>query len=175
MKTDRLNLRLIDRSDYEDICEYGCDEETGQFMIHWPKSKEEIASFIEACVTAVNSEKPTWYEYVMQLNDDNKVIGNITLHVNDKEAEIGWISNKKYWNYGYMSEAVHAVIQHVFQYLGIETIYATCTDRNVASFKVMEKCNMTRIRTECNHRAVKQGVEVTYHKLTYCIHKTDKN
>lgn len=174
MITERLLVRLIEKSDYEDICEYGCDEETGQFMIHWPKTKEQVATFIEDCVRAINSDHPTWYEFVMQLQDSRKVIGNITLQVKNQEAEIGWISNKNYWNHGYMSEAVSAVIQYAFQNLGIQTIIATCTDLNVASYKVMEKCNMTKNMTEYNHRAVRQGVEVTYNKLTYCINNSQE-
>jgi ribosomal-protein-alanine N-acetyltransferase len=174
MITDRLLIRLIERSDFEDICEYGCDEETGQFMIHWPKTKEQVAIFIEDCMTAIHSEKPTWYEYVIQLIENNKVIGNVSLIVENREAEIGWISNKRYWNHGYMSEAVSSIIQHAFQNLGIETIFATCTDLNKASFKVMEKCKMTKISTEYNHKAVRQGIEVTYNKLTYCIQKVQE-
>jgi len=75
------------------------------------------------------------------------------------ETEIGWISNKKYWNNGYMSEAVNAVNN-----LSICKIVATCTDKNIVSHRVMEKCNMKRLSLEKNHKAMRNKIEVTYDK-----------
>ena len=88
------------------------------------------------------------------------------------ETEIGWISNKKYWNNGYMSEAVNAVINNAFSNLSIVRIVATCTDINVGSYRVMEKCNMKRLSLEKDHKAMRKKIEVTYDKLTYVIDKS---
>lgn len=66
-------------------------------------------------------ESPTWYEFVIRLRATSKVIGNISLIIKNSEAEIGWISNKKYWNKSYMSEAVSAVINNaLIIYLYVE-------------------------------------------------------
>jgi ribosomal-protein-alanine N-acetyltransferase len=172
IKTERLIIRLIKEIDYEDICEYGCDEETGQYMIYWPKSKEEIRTFINDCMVSMSLESPTWYEFVIRLNKTSKVIGNISLIINDLEAEIGWISNKKYWNNGYMSEAVNAIINYTFNDSAINKIIATCIDKNIGSIRVMEKSNMKRLKLEKNYKAMRNGIEVTYDKLTYVIDKS---
>lgn len=171
LNTERLILRPIEVTDYNDICEYGCDEETGRYMLHWPKTEDHIVLFIERCIEIMKSDNITRYEYVMQLKENSKVIGNITLEARDSVAEIGWISNKNYWNNGYMSEAVKEIIKYAFNNLGINTIMATCNDKNIASYKVMEKCYMVRIKTELNHKAYKQGVEITFNRLIYCIEK----
>jgi ribosomal-protein-alanine N-acetyltransferase len=131
IKTERLTISLIKEIDYEDIFEYGCDEETGQYMIYWPKTKEGISMFINDCIFSMSLENPTGYEFVIRLNKTSKVIGNISLIINHLEAEIGWISNKKYWNNGYMSEAVNAIINYTFNDLAIYIIIATCTDKNI--------------------------------------------
>ncbi len=171
METEKLIIRPIEIYDFDDICEYGCDEETGKYMIYWPKTKEEIYEFINKCVDTMNSEKAECYEYVMQLKGRTKVIGNISLVIKDTETEIGWISNKEYWNNGYMSEAVNALIDYAFSTFNINKIIATCTEKNIASYKVMEKCNMKRILFESNHKSMKNGFEIIYNKLTYCIEK----
>ena len=171
IETERLTISPIKEIDYEDICEYGSDEETGQYMIYWPKTKEEIRAFINDCISSMSLESPTWYEFVLRLNKTSKVIGNISLIIKDSEAEIGWISNKKYWNNGYMSEAVKAIINYAFNNLYICKIVATCTDKNVGSFRVMEKCNMKMSNVEKNHKAMRKEIEVTYNKLTYVINK----
>ncbi|WP_160686930.1 GNAT family N-acetyltransferase [Clostridium sp. C2-6-12] len=171
INTERLVINPIKENDYEDICEYGCDEEVGQYMIYWPKTKQEIREFISTCTFSMSSENPMWYEFAMRLKENSKVIGNIGMIIKDSEAEIGWISNKKYWNKGYMSEAVNAVIDGAFNKLSIDRIVATCTDKNIGSYKVMEKCNMARVSFEKDHKAMRKGIEVTYDKLTYAIDK----
>ena len=172
IETERLTLSPIKEIDYEDICEYGCDEETGEYMIYWPKTKEEIRAFINDCISSMSLESPTWYEFVIRLNKTSKVIGNISLIIKDSEAEIGWISNKKYWNNGYMSEAVNAVINNAFNNLSICKIVATCTDKNIGSYRVMEKCIMKRLSLEKNHKAMRKKIEVIYDKSTYVIDKS---
>jgi ribosomal-protein-alanine N-acetyltransferase len=144
METQRLILRPIELNDIEYVCEYGCDEETGKYMTYWPKTKEQIYDFINDCVTSMKSDKPVWYEYVIVRKENTKVIGNISLEIKNNEAEIGWISNKNYWNNGYMSEAVNAIINFAFSSLNISKIIATSKDMNIASSKVMEKCNMRK-------------------------------
>lgn len=171
INTERLIISPVTEKDFEDICEYGCDEEVGQYMIYWPKTEEEIREFISNCTFSMSSENPMWYEFAIRLKANSKVIGNISLIIKDSEAEIGWISNKKYWNNGYMSEAVNEVINNVFNNLHIDRIVATCTDKNIGSYRVMEKCNMTRLGLEKNNKAIRKGIEVTYDKLIYAIDK----
>jgi ribosomal-protein-alanine N-acetyltransferase len=140
-------------------------------MLHWPKSREQVEKYIDNCISKMISDELTWYEFVIQLKDERKVIGNITLEVRELVAEIGWISNKEYWNNGYMSEAVNAIIEHAFSNLGIERIFATCNEKNVASYKVMEKCNMVKIKTENDHKSYRHGIPVIFDRLIYCIER----
>lgn len=169
--TDRLIIRPIKDQDYYDICEYGCDEDTGKYMIYWPKSKENIKRFIEECIASMNSNTVTWYEFVIKLKENNKVIGNISLDIKGEFSEIGWISNKAYWNNGYMTEAINEIIKYAFHKLNITKIISTCTNKNQASYRVMEKCGMGKIKEEKNYKSVKHGAEVKYDKLTYCIER----
>lgn len=71
-----------------------------------------------------------------------------------------------------MSEAVNAIINNAFNNLFICRIVATCTDKNIGSYKVMEKCNMNRLSLEKNYKAMRKGIEVSYDKLTYAIDKS---
>ena len=168
IETERLIIRPVKMADYDDICEYGCDEDTGKYMMYWPKTQEQIYKFIHDCIAVMSMDAKIWNEYAIQLKDESKVIGNITLEVKETAAEIGWISNKKYWNCGYMSEAVHAVIEYAFSHFNVDYIFATCNDKNVASYRVMEKCNMIKIKTENSIRTNKNGSEMVYNRLVYC-------
>lgn len=49
--------------------EYDCgDEEIGQYMIYWSKTKAGISRFINDCIFSLSLENSTWYEFVIRLN-----------------------------------------------------------------------------------------------------------
>lgn len=160
--------------DYNDLCAYGCDEETGQYMMYWPKTEKEIARFLEISTNAMKEKKPNWYELAMELKGQTKMIGNITLIIKKEYIEIGWISHKDYWNKGYMTEAVKAVLDYAFKVLEPSQIIATCTAKNIGSYRVMEKCGMQRIKEEPNTVCLIRGEKVVYDKLTYAIMPLNK-
>lgn len=167
--TKRLHIRPITTMDYNDLCDYGCDEETGKYMMYWPKTKEEIIHFLETSTKAMNAEKPNWYEFAVELKAETKMIGNITLIIKKEYIEIGWISNKNYWNKGYMTEAVREILDYAFRVLEPSQIIATCTAKNIGSYRVMEKCGMQRIKEEPHQVCLIRGQQVVYDKLTYAI------
>ena len=172
METKRLILRPITREDFHDVCTYGCDEETGRYMIHWPKTPEGVGKFLAECEDAAESANSYWFEFAMVLKETDRVIGNITLSRNGSASdlwEIGWILHKQHWGKGLMTEAAKEVIRHAFHRLGISEIVATCNEKNIGSSRVMEKCGMIRVLTEPGSKAVKDGEEVSFTRLTYRI------
>lgn len=70
-------------------------------------------------------------------NKSNKVIGNIELKVKDNQAEISYVLNDKFWNKGYCTEAVRAVIEWAFNSFPIEKIVADCIKENTASSHIL--------------------------------------
>lgn len=57
IETERLIISPLKEMDYEDICDYCCDEETGEYMIHWPKTKEDIRKFIMRRLSLEKNQK----------------------------------------------------------------------------------------------------------------------
>lgn len=61
----------------------------------------------------------------------------------DPEVEVGWHLAKACWGMGYGTEIGRALVEHGFQGIGLERIYAVAYPENVASVHIMEKLNMT--------------------------------
>jgi len=85
------------------------------------------------------------YIFAIVLKENNEVIGNI-LQCNNpnivmNNVELGYAIGKKYWNKGYMSEALKVMIDFMFKN-GVHKIYCCHFLENKASGRVMEKCNM---------------------------------
>jgi len=58
-----------------------------------------------------------------------KVIGSCSINFTvpaDKEAMTGYVLNRNYWNQGYVTEALRAVVAFGFEQLGLHRIIASC-------------------------------------------------
>lgn len=60
--------------------------------------------------------------------------------------QIGWSIAESHWRKGYAMEAARAVIELAFTRHGLDLLYAQTSDANVASWQMMEKFGMERMR-----------------------------
>ena len=68
------------------------------------------------------------------------VIGNIGAFLNGDVAELGYVLGRAWWNKGYMSEALAAMVEHLFTHTPVQSIAAWYEWANPASGAVMKKC-----------------------------------
>ncbi|MFW6287616.1 MAG: GNAT family N-acetyltransferase [bacterium] len=139
LESDRLRLRPFNSDDAYDVFEYARDEIVTKYL-QWPphenfKQTEKILkdSFID---------KDSVYAIV--LKSENKCIGCIELRLIEKhdKANFGYVLNRKYWNNGYMTEALDLILDLAFRNLKLNRVEATYYVGNDGSGRVMEKCGM---------------------------------
>lgn len=143
LKTERLVIRPFRESDYKDLHEYLSLEEIYQFEPGDPISLKEARK-----ITRERTGKVNWWAAILNNDKKEKLIGHISLFQVEPDIfrtwEIGYIFNPTYHNHGYATEAVGAVIKYGFEKLNAHRIIAHCSPENVPSWKVLEKCGMTR-------------------------------
>lgn len=85
--------------------------------------------------------------FAIRLKDTERLIG-IILFFDEKDGacEIGYGIGSRYWNRGYVTEAVKAFLEYLRREEGIHTVYASFFTGNDASRRVMEKCGMVYSR-----------------------------
>ena len=81
-----------------------------------------------------------YYNWLITLNGN--IIGAINAHINNDIAYINYGLDNRYFNNGYMSEALKVVLNFMLFDVRIKRIECGCVVENVASKKVMEKNNM---------------------------------
>ena len=59
-------------------------------------------------------------------------------------VEVAWRLNRRFWGFGYATEAARASIEDGFNRVGLSEIVAMTVVGNVASLRVMERLGMTR-------------------------------
>ena len=142
LETERLVLRRWEDGDASDLYEYAKDPDVGP-IAGWPphQSIEESREVIKNVFTGREA-------YAVCLKTDGKAIGAIELKLNgytdmtdrDDECELGFWLGKPFWGQGIIPEAVHEMLRHAFEDLGMTKVWCGYYDGNTKSKRVQEKC-----------------------------------
>lgn len=109
-----------------------------------PKNIEETKSIITNWI-AENKKNPI-INYTFLISDDYNNIGLFGLKIGSpkyKRAEVWFKLHPNYWNKGYATEVLNAVLDFGFNELNLHRIHAGCALENIGSIKVLEKAGMT--------------------------------
>jgi len=139
LETARLVLRRMEEGDAEDVFEYASDPAVAEHTSWAPhQSLEGSRAF------AATQGRGTGCSWGIVHKADHKLIGacGIIRERAPYRAEINYVLSRKYWDQGYMTEAVRELIRFGYEVLGLNRIQARCKVENVASARVMEKAGM---------------------------------
>ena len=144
--TPRLLIRKLSNDDAEDVFRVSSNPNVSKYVL-WDTHRSilDSRSMIRVIQRAYRNEEPASLAIVLRETD--QVIGTIGFIWIDHEhnsAEIGYSLGEPYWNKGYMTEALNAMLQFGFEKLYLNRIEACFDVRNTASGRVMEKCGMQR-------------------------------
>lgn len=173
IKTERLVLRPIRESDYNDVFEFASKEEVAKY-VSWNthKSKEDSKALCKMWASQYeNGERYHW-----AITMGGKMIGNIEVVkiVNDC-TYLGWQVDSALWNKGIMTEAASAVRDFLFNEVGFSALYATYITENIGSGRVMQKIGMKPITAEEYYINLEEEIktEIDGKPLSFCMIKNE--
>lgn len=136
-----ITIRKFTLDDTESMFTYSSDFENTHYMLMVPhKTIEETRNFLVKCIKEYEKENPEYLSFAVVL--DNRHIGEVFAYLSEKEADIGWLIDKRYWGNGYASQAANLLVEYLRTELKRTDIVAYCDARNIASQKVMQKIGM---------------------------------
>lgn len=151
LETERLILRDIRMEDIQEYYErlYG-DGDVCRYLLFDPHQdiSESMASIEK---TLERYEAGKCYRWGIALQEDDSLIGIIELLRFDEETGIcsfAYMLGSDYWNQGYGTEALKAVINYAFEKMDVDRIVVDHMTPNAASGAVMRKAGMTHTGTE---------------------------
>ena len=146
LETEDLILRKPRIRDAKDIYSYASDPEVARYVLWEPhRSVSETASFIRDLRARIRAVCPS--SWVVVLRGTGTVIGTVGFvwySAENNAAELGYSFSREYWNHGYATQALRAVIDAVFSSLPLNRLEAQHDVRNPASGRVMQKCGLTQ-------------------------------
>ncbi len=136
--------RLIIADLTEDMCDAfqknSVDEDNRRFVPDEVfETLEDAHRTIEWLIKSYQCEKgPFLYPVLLK---DKTNIGYVQACSIEEGWELGYHIAKEYTGHGYATETVNAFIPVIMQQLKINIIYGIVLEENIASHKVLEKCN----------------------------------
>lgn len=146
IQSERLILNQPKWNDVPTIVSYASNikiVENTRSMPH-PYYEEDAISWIH--MVNQGFKKKDNYMFAIRLKSDDAFVGGIglTLDVQNNRAELGYWMAEPFWNQGYTTEAVSAMLKFGFETLGLNKVIAVYLTTNNASGKVMIKNGMIR-------------------------------
>ena len=153
IKTSRLTLGEIRERDFESLIAIMKSDEVGKtYMVPELTTREaEEKLFSRICELSERDDR-----YVFGIFLDGKLIGMLNdTDICGKTVEVGYAIHPDYWGKGYATEALSAVIPHLFS-AGFDEVIAGAFECNPASLRVMEKSGMKKsnLKAEVEYRGV---------------------
>ena len=138
--TNRLDLIEIKQEHLGDIFQLFSDERVTQYYnIKTLTIENEAQKFIDGFRSRFTEK--AGIRWGIALKGQNNIIGTIGFNnfINRHKANVGYDLKVDFWNNGYLTEALKAVIGFGFIQLGINRIEAEVMQGNIASEKVLNK------------------------------------
>lgn len=146
IKTERLILRKFTLADVDAVYHNWTSDEKVTPYVSWSthKNVEETKGVIQHWI---NEYENGSYNWVVELAGTGELIGSISvisISQKHKNCEIGYCYGSKYWNQGYATEALKAVVDYMLNVCGMHVVEAKHYSLNPASGRVMEKAGMVK-------------------------------
>ena len=167
LETERLILRKFREEDAPDILEYASDAETVRWLV-W----DELSTLEEAHAVIFNRYLTNPATFAIELKENGKCIGGISLRLEPEheKTNFGYVLNRAFWNKGYATEVLRAIIAFCFEKLKVNRVQADHFAVNPASGKVMEKAGMLK---EGYLRKSKKVKGILHDSVLYAMLKDD--
>ena len=145
IETSRLILRRAVLEDAEPMFRNWASDPDVTKYLTWPAHSNITVSETVLKSWLQEYEKESYYQWMIVLKERGEPIGSISV-VNQRddiaEAEIGYCIGKRWWHQGIMTEALGAVMDYLFDEVGMNRIEAKHDINNPNSGAVMKKCGM---------------------------------
>lgn len=145
LETSRLLLRRATKNDAYAAYNNWCNSEVVDKYVLWKRHVDVNETYNLYSLWEKEYDDLKTFRWIVILKENNDPIGTIDVskkYLDFGTCSIGYCYGEKYWNKGYATEALRAVIQFLFEEVGVNTIYAEHLHNNPASGKVMQKAGM---------------------------------
>jgi RimJ/RimL family protein N-acetyltransferase len=160
VKTDRLILRLFEKSDFDEVLAYYALPDVQRYLDWKARDKIEAKSAFEAMRKQTQLTRPgDVLTLAVVRKSDGKVTGHVSLRYTDATAaqgEVRFAVAPVFRRKGYGTEAVKAALDLGFDQYRLHRIFARTAGQNEASARLLKSLGM-RLEAHYREHALFQG------------------
>lgn len=153
IETTRLVLRKSEMDEQKRLWEILCIPEVNRYYLtcRFGFDWEQQRPFFESKVS--NAGKSDVFQWSIIIKDTDVCIGQLSVQSRNSEDSlvtddairgIGWFIDPAYQGLGYATEAAEAILDYMFNEVGIDEIRTGAAVDNPASWRLMEKLGFVR-------------------------------
>ncbi|MDR3490839.1 MAG: GNAT family N-acetyltransferase [Gammaproteobacteria bacterium] len=159
IQTNHLGLRLLEKNDIHYLESLESDSEVKKFFPNGASTREQVVARINDFISYY--EEKGLPSFVMFELESGEFIGRCGFApVETGEIEVGYVLHKKFWNKGYASEALTALLEWAKQNINADYIIAFAPVGHIASQRVMQKCGMKHYKND-----IAKGVSCSFYRI----------
>lgn len=150
LETERLSLRDYVPGDLDAYFRLKNDRETMYYLqdIQLSSREEAEREFAEVLADAASPDRRFYFLH-MEERATGEQVGSIGYTVRKaappgKLVDAGYFSYPKFWNRGYMTEALRRLLAFAFEEDGVWRFSTGCLTENRGSERVMQKCGLIK-------------------------------
>lgn len=145
LETERLYLREMNQSDFEDLAEI-LQNSRVMYAYEHDFSDNDVQEWLDRQITRY--KKYGFGLWAVILKSTDEMIGQAGLTMQpykDTEVlEIGYLLKEIFWHHGYASEAANGCKKYAFEQLNRDKVYSIIKSDNYASMKVAKSMGMKK-------------------------------
>lgn len=185
IKTSRLYMRSVQatQAEFENYASlFGDAVVMEKFGTGKPQTREHLETRIRDVWAQRWLQHDPYAGLAVFKGDTHEFLGHVVLEHGDRpgESELAYIFHQKYWNQGYATEAVRAIVQeyapatvkegYTLDGKPLEKILATARFDNVPSIRVLEKVGMKHTHGSQAYGALRNhyAVDLKVRKRCFC-------
>lgn len=144
--SERLKLRKLQVEDVPSLVKYGNNHKISKYILNLPYPYQEHDAVFRISYVHQGFKAKTRYVFAIAFKQTDEFIGEISLHMDhqNKIAQLAYWLGEPYWNQGFTTEAIKAILKFGFEKLNLELIFASCEAENEGSVSVLEKNNFLK-------------------------------
>ncbi|MGO8946408.1 MAG: GNAT family N-acetyltransferase [Ktedonobacterales bacterium] len=151
LETGRLLLRPLTPDDVENLFELDSDPEVMHYLTGGaPSAREAIQNRILPGFLNSSERFPGFGVWAAIDKASGKFLGWFAFRphsgADPSNVSLGYRLRRAAWGHGYATEVARALIRKGFSELGVQRVYATTYEHNLASRRVMEKAGLALVR-----------------------------
>lgn len=143
LRTPRLLLRRMQRSDVERFAAYRADAELARFQGWDPMTAAEAAVFIEDMQAAPALIEGKWLQIAIVALSEGGLVGDLGFCLQaDGDLAVGFTLRRQSQGQGFATEALRSFAAAMLQCPTVQRVVGIVDARNAASIRVLERVGM---------------------------------